>query len=201
MQINRISALNHLVALAAVCVAVALRWMLDPWLGPALPFVTLFGAVAIAVWYGGYGAGITAAIVGGLACSLSLHRAVGRRSTARSRRRRRPRRVSRILLRHHWLRRCTSSRPTAGASGTRVPSNHVREHRRRGHCDRRPRAHHVSESARRTAYRLESGHRARKAAAEVFQIIDEATRQPVDGPVEKVMRTRRSRRTREPHRA
>ena len=40
-----------LVALAA---AVLLRWVLDPMMGDALPLVTLFGAVAAAVWLGGY---------------------------------------------------------------------------------------------------------------------------------------------------
>jgi hypothetical protein len=34
--------------------AVALRWLLDPWQGDSFPFPTLFGAVALAVWLGGY---------------------------------------------------------------------------------------------------------------------------------------------------
>jgi hypothetical protein len=34
--------------------AVLLRWLLDPLMGDALPPVTLFGAVAAAVWLGGY---------------------------------------------------------------------------------------------------------------------------------------------------
>src|SRR5438132_14244137 len=41
------------VALAALAAAVLLRWLLDPVLGTYLPLVTLFGAVAAAVWFGG----------------------------------------------------------------------------------------------------------------------------------------------------
>ena len=41
-------------AFAALVLAVVLRWVLDPILGNQLPFVTLFGAVAAAVWAGGY---------------------------------------------------------------------------------------------------------------------------------------------------
>ena len=54
-----------LVALAA---AVLLRWVLDPMMGDALPLVTLFGAVAAAVWLGGYRVAIPVALLGYLAC-------------------------------------------------------------------------------------------------------------------------------------
>src|SRR5262249_12540718 len=43
------------VALAALVAAVLLRSLLDPWMGDTLPLVTLFGAVAAAVWIGGVG--------------------------------------------------------------------------------------------------------------------------------------------------
>ena len=52
---------------AMLAAAVALRWMLDPVLGDALPFVTLFGAVAAAVWLGGLGAAIAVTLAGYLA--------------------------------------------------------------------------------------------------------------------------------------
>jgi len=48
--------------------AVLLRWLVDPVMGDSLPLVTLFGAVAAVVWYGGYGAAIVAAVLGYLAC-------------------------------------------------------------------------------------------------------------------------------------
>ena len=53
------------VALAA---AVLVRWVLDPLMGDALPLVTLFGAVAAAVWLGGYRLAIPVTILGYLAC-------------------------------------------------------------------------------------------------------------------------------------
>jgi PAS domain S-box-containing protein len=53
---------------AAVVLAVLLRWALDPLLGDTLPLVTLFGAVAAAVWVGGYRVAIPIAIVGYVAC-------------------------------------------------------------------------------------------------------------------------------------
>jgi PAS domain S-box-containing protein len=49
---------------AAVLAALAARMLLDPVLGNSLPFVTLFGAVAAAVWAGGYKSGILAAALG-----------------------------------------------------------------------------------------------------------------------------------------
>ena len=54
-----------IVALAAV---VLLRWFLDPLLGDTLPLVTLYGAVAAAVWWGGHRPAILVTILGYLAC-------------------------------------------------------------------------------------------------------------------------------------
>ena len=55
-------------AVGALAVAVFLRWLLDPLMGDALPLVTLFGAVAAAVWLGGYRPATAVAILGYLAC-------------------------------------------------------------------------------------------------------------------------------------
>ena len=60
--------LSYAIALAATAFVVAVRWALDPWLGDGLPLVTLFGAVAAAVWWGGWRPGSFAAVVGLLAC-------------------------------------------------------------------------------------------------------------------------------------
>ncbi len=57
------------VAIVAVAIAVLLRWVLDRWMGDALPLVTLFGAVAGAVWAGGVGPAILSAIAGYIACA------------------------------------------------------------------------------------------------------------------------------------
>ena len=46
-----------------------LRWLLDPLMGDALPLVTLFGAVAAAVWVGGYRPAIIVVILGYVACA------------------------------------------------------------------------------------------------------------------------------------
>ena len=58
----------------ALAAAVLLRWLLDPLMGDALPLVTLFGAVAVAVWVGGYRPAIVVAILGYVACAyLFIH--------------------------------------------------------------------------------------------------------------------------------
>jgi signal transduction histidine kinase/ActR/RegA family two-component response regulator len=51
-------------AVAVTLAAVFLRWFLDPWLRDAVPYITLYGAVAIAVWFGGVGPAVLAMLVG-----------------------------------------------------------------------------------------------------------------------------------------
>jgi PAS domain S-box-containing protein len=57
------------VAIVAVVTAVLIRWLLDPLMGDTLPLVTLFGAVAAAVWAGGYRLAMATAVVGYIACA------------------------------------------------------------------------------------------------------------------------------------
>ena len=59
---------NYLIGLAVVVLAVALRWALDPLMGDALPLVTVFAAIAAAVWLGGYRVAIPVTILGYIAC-------------------------------------------------------------------------------------------------------------------------------------
>jgi PAS domain S-box-containing protein len=59
----------YALGLVAVVVAVLLRWLLDPLMGDSLPLVTLFGAVAAAVWLGGYRVAVPVTIVGYVACN------------------------------------------------------------------------------------------------------------------------------------
>jgi PAS domain S-box-containing protein len=59
---------NYILGFGALVVALLLRWLLDPLMGDALPLVTLFGAVAAAVWLGGYRVGIPVALLGYAAC-------------------------------------------------------------------------------------------------------------------------------------
>jgi len=59
---------NYGLGLLAVAAAVLLRWLLDPLMGDALPLVTIFGAVAAAVWLGGYRLAVPITIIGYVAC-------------------------------------------------------------------------------------------------------------------------------------
>jgi PAS domain S-box-containing protein len=59
---------NYILGFVALAAAVLLRWVLDPLMGDALPLVTLFGAVAAAVWLGGYRLAIPVALLGYAAC-------------------------------------------------------------------------------------------------------------------------------------
>jgi PAS domain S-box-containing protein len=56
--------------MAALVAAVALRLLLDPVMGDRLPLVTLFGAVAAAVWMGGYRPAAVVVVLGYLACHV-----------------------------------------------------------------------------------------------------------------------------------
>jgi PAS domain S-box-containing protein len=58
----------YAISLLVLAAAVLLRWLLDPMIGESLPLVTLFGAVAAAVWAGGYRPALLIAIVGYVAC-------------------------------------------------------------------------------------------------------------------------------------
>ena len=60
---------KYFAAISVLAAAVLLRGLLDPILGSALPFVTIFGAVAAAVWIGGYRPAIVVVVLGYVACS------------------------------------------------------------------------------------------------------------------------------------
>jgi PAS domain S-box-containing protein len=64
----RKAGLTYAAALGILVAAVLLRWLLDPIMGDALPLVTLFGAVAAAVWLGGYRPALLVALLGYAAC-------------------------------------------------------------------------------------------------------------------------------------
>jgi PAS domain S-box-containing protein len=61
-----------LIALIAVCAALALRAALAPWLGERVPYITLFGAVIIAAWYGGAAPAFFAALAGWIGAEFLL---------------------------------------------------------------------------------------------------------------------------------
>ncbi len=56
--------LRYAVGVVAVLAAVGARQLLDPWLGNSREFLTIFGAVVIAVWFGGVGPAVIAAVGG-----------------------------------------------------------------------------------------------------------------------------------------
>jgi len=53
-------------AVASVSLAVAVRAALDPLLGPLFPFATVFFAVLLTAWYGGFAPALAATVLGGL---------------------------------------------------------------------------------------------------------------------------------------
>jgi PAS domain S-box-containing protein len=55
-------------AVIFTALAVLLRWLVDPWMGDDLPLVTLYGAIAFAVWYGGCRPALLAVALGYLVC-------------------------------------------------------------------------------------------------------------------------------------
>jgi len=67
--IVRHSLFAYSTSLSALILALLARWALDPILGSTLPLVTLFGAVAFAVWVGGCRCALAVAVVGYLACN------------------------------------------------------------------------------------------------------------------------------------
>ncbi|HVQ17033.1 MAG TPA: PAS domain S-box protein, partial [Vicinamibacterales bacterium] len=67
---TRSAATNYALSFAALAGAVLLRYLLDPWMGDALPLVTLLGAVAVSVWFAGYRPAVMVAVLGFIACAF-----------------------------------------------------------------------------------------------------------------------------------
>ena len=63
---------RYVAAVGAVAVATILRLMLDPWLGERFPFATLFFAVLVVAWYGGFGPALAASLLGAVASAWFL---------------------------------------------------------------------------------------------------------------------------------
>ncbi len=64
-------------AIAIAVVAVALRWLLVPFVGADAPYATVMGAVALAVWMGGWGPGALTAVLGLVGTGLTIGRPLG----------------------------------------------------------------------------------------------------------------------------
>jgi PAS domain S-box-containing protein len=63
---------SYVVALASVVLAVALRLLLSPLIGDEFPFATVFLAILVTAWYGGFLPALTAVIWGGLGSAFFL---------------------------------------------------------------------------------------------------------------------------------
>ncbi|MCW5658984.1 MAG: response regulator [Burkholderiaceae bacterium] len=64
-------------ALAAAFAAVFLRWAMHPWLGQSATYITLYGAVALSVWLGGWLPGTLCAVTGFAFVAVLLVEPVG----------------------------------------------------------------------------------------------------------------------------
>jgi PAS domain S-box-containing protein len=71
-ELFRSTTARYLLALAAVGIAVALRYLLNPLLGDRLPYSTFFLAVVVAAWIGGLGPALLATVVGSFASTLAF---------------------------------------------------------------------------------------------------------------------------------
>ena len=125
--------------MAVVCVAVALllRWLVDPWLGPTVPYLSFFPAVLIASWFGGFGPGLLAA---GLSAAASSYvwflLPVGLLKMSRGLRPALHRPVHDHRGRHRLPgRRDEKGRSVGAPRGGRV-AHHAGQHRRRRHRHR-----------------------------------------------------------------
>src|ERR1700754_3445263 len=70
-------AVKYVNALAIAVVAVALRWWLIPMVGPDAPYATILGAVALAVWMGGWGPAVLTSVVGLIGTALVISGPLG----------------------------------------------------------------------------------------------------------------------------
>jgi PAS domain S-box-containing protein len=68
----RTSSATVLTVVVCVAAALAVRYVLNETIGTVMPFVTVFGATAVAQWYGGRCAAIAVALLGFVGCMLLL---------------------------------------------------------------------------------------------------------------------------------
>lgn len=69
---NRSAISRYVIALLIIASALFIRWPLSPWLGDGRPYLTLFGAVALAVWFARWRAAAITAFIGFVASNYFL---------------------------------------------------------------------------------------------------------------------------------
>ncbi|HXG21716.1 MAG TPA: PAS domain S-box protein [Methylomirabilota bacterium] len=181
--------LRYGVAVASAALAVGIRGLLTPLWGENLPFLTLFPAVLLSAWYGGLGPGVVTTALGATAASscwlrpayslapvtladwIGLGLAVSvmlliAGLTAALRRSRNAERVQREYL-QVTLASIGDAVMVTDAQGTVTFLNRVAE----------------------TLTGWTAVDAVGKPLSEVFHIVNEETRQPVENPVAKVLRT------------
>ena len=194
--------LTYVVAVLSVAVAILLRWLLDPTLGNSLPLLTLFGAVAVSVWFGGWKPGLLAALLGfaaadylflpprfgfvfnfatlatfagySISCGIIIYFGeMMRRANARLEKEVSERGAMEQGLAQEKERLATTLASIGDAVIVTDAQGHII-------------------SLNREAHRLTGWTRSEAAGRplpEVFRIIDETTRQPAENPVEKALRS------------
>ena len=125
----RSSLKNYILGFVALVAAVLLRWLLDPLMGDALPLVTLFGAVAAAVWLGGYRLAIPIVLLGYVACHYLFIPPRGQIDFERFGGRRRTGRLPFHVYPDHRFRRSGAYRTGTRASATGSFSSHTAKYR------------------------------------------------------------------------
>jgi len=172
----------------ALLLAVLLRWALDPLMGDALPLVTLFGAVAAGVWLGGYRLAIPIALLGYLACHYLFIPPRGHIDLTA---------MANVVGLVAYLFTCTLI--ILFGEAARVAESHARQQREIFRVtlrsigdavittDNNGRITDLNEVAEQlTGW---SGNEALGQPLErVFNIVNEATRQPVDNPAKRALR-------------
>ena len=64
---------GYAIGIVAALVALAMRAAVEPWLHGGLPYLLAFGGVAVALWGGGTGPAIAAAVIGYVGSNLVVH--------------------------------------------------------------------------------------------------------------------------------
>lgn len=179
---------GYALSLVALLAALVLRGLLDPLLGDTLPLVTLYGAVAAAVWVSGYGAAAVVAVAGYLACNYLFIEPRGVVHVVD---------LETVVGFGAYLFTCG----LIIALGVAARHAHARAAERRETL--RVTLHSIGDAvittdvAGRVTYLNESAESLTgwsradavgQPLAEVFRIVDETTRQPVESPASRVLR-------------
>jgi PAS domain S-box-containing protein len=179
-------------AMAAVAVALLSRLLLDPWLGPTVPYLSFFPAILVAGWFGGFGPGLLAALLSSLTAYIWFLMPVGLLKVPvvtdlRS--------LALFTIVGSWIAYLSGSTRTAEASERRAARQWRTTLASIGDgvivTDRQGRVRFLNSAAERlTGWSLAEA--IERPLADVFVIADEDTQQPIESPVERVVSQERT---------